>query len=132
MVRESVGRCFKTRWFDRAARAAGIVDLNLLVAAREAWLGLAVDLGWRCLQEADQSQSSPSHRPGSAGAQPHFVYLYSKQDRANIALDELVGFRDLANAYAGLTDAELQAVIASGELVELNDGQQDQIQKRCL
>lgn len=129
MAREPVGRCFKTRWFDRAARAAGIVDLSLLVAAREAWLGLAVDLGGGVFKKRINRNLHRAIVLVPQGCNLIFVYLYSKQDRANIARDELVGFRDLANVYSGLTDAELQTVIASGELVELNDDQQDQIQE---
>ena len=50
-----------------------------------------------------------------------FVYLFAKQDRANIDDDELADFRKLAQAFGRMTDTELRAALNQGDLLELCD-----------
>lgn len=53
-----------------------------------------------------------------------FQYFFAKSERANIALDELLQFRELAKAYARLTDTQLQKLIDEKEFVEICHGNQ--------
>lgn len=48
-----------------------------------------------------------------------YVYLFAKQDRANIDDDELAAFRDLAAVYARKIDAEIAREVNCGELEEI-------------
>lgn len=43
-----------------------------------------------------------------------YEYLFAKQDRANIDAAELKAFRHLAKAYAGLTAAQVEALLPPG------------------
>ena len=56
-----------------------------------------------------------------------YVYLFAKQDRANIDDDELRAFRDLADLYARKTDAHIAREIEFGELTEICHAEQSQI-----
>jgi len=47
------------------------------------------------------------------------MFLYAKQDMANIDHRELAGFRELAKHYAALSDEKITALIKSKELVEI-------------
>ncbi len=48
-----------------------------------------------------------------------YAYLFAKQDRANIDDAELRAFRKLAALYGAKTDAEIEAELAAGELMEI-------------
>lgn len=48
-----------------------------------------------------------------------YEYLFSKQDRDNIADDELATFRTLAKAYAGLTDRQVEQLLHEKDLTEI-------------
>ncbi len=48
-----------------------------------------------------------------------FAYLFAKKDRANIDDDELLAFRKLAELYRHKTQAELDAEIGIGALMEI-------------
>ncbi|RDL53105.1 hypothetical protein BLJAPNOD_00013 [Ensifer sp. M14] len=51
-----------------------------------------------------------------------FAYLFAKKDRANIDDDELMAFRKLAELYRRKTQAELDAEICAGALMEICNG----------
>ena len=48
-----------------------------------------------------------------------YEYLFAKQDRGNIADDELTAFRTLARAYAGLTDRQVEQLLHEKDLTEI-------------
>lgn len=58
-----------------------------------------------------------------------FAYLFAKKDRANIEPDELVEFRKLALAYGRMTADQLSIALNEGDLLELKDEHQAQIQE---
>jgi hypothetical protein len=58
-----------------------------------------------------------------------YAYLFAKQDRGNIETDELAAFRKLAAAYGRKTEAEIQAAINNGDLQEICDDHQTDIQE---
>lgn len=51
-----------------------------------------------------------------------FAYLFAKKDRANIEDDELLAFRKLADLYRRKTNADLEAEIETGALLEIDHG----------
>jgi hypothetical protein len=53
-----------------------------------------------------------------------YEYLFAKQDRANIAEDELAGFRRLVKAYAGLTAHQVNRLIRENDWKEICIGDQ--------
>ena len=48
-----------------------------------------------------------------------YEYLFAKNDRDNIADDELAGFRALAKAYAGMTDRQVEQLLQDKDLMEV-------------
>ena len=48
-----------------------------------------------------------------------YEYLFAKKDRANIDEGELKGFRMLAKAYAGLTAAQVESLLADEDWIEI-------------
>lgn len=59
-----------------------------------------------------------------------YAYLFAKNKRANISLDELAEFRGLADLYARKTDAEIARELQLKELVEICHGHESQVQER--
>ena len=51
-----------------------------------------------------------------------YAFLFAKQDRANIAPDELVAFKKLAALYAKKTDADIATELACNAIVEICNG----------
>jgi hypothetical protein len=51
-----------------------------------------------------------------------FAYLFAKKDRANIDDDELLAFRKRAELYRRKAQAELNAEIGTGVLLEICNG----------
>ena len=56
-----------------------------------------------------------------------YVYLFAKKDRANIDHEELVAFRRLSGLYAQKTDTDIAKELKAGDLVEICDGDQQQV-----
>lgn len=48
-----------------------------------------------------------------------YSYLFAKQDRANIDEGELKVFREIARAYAGMTQAQADDQVADGHWTEI-------------
>ena len=49
-------------------------------------------------------------------------YLFAKQNKANIEDDELVSFRALAKAYAGLTALQIEQLLRDKDWMEICHG----------
>lgn len=58
-----------------------------------------------------------------------YEYLFAKKDRANIHEDELFAFRLLAKSYAGLTETQVDQLMAAGDFMEICHGDKTKIQK---
>lgn len=115
-------RVFKTAWFSRAARKARIPDTELCEAIRQVKLGQADSLGGGVFKKRLRRNLYRSIILGKGGRYWVYVYLFAKQDRANIEDDELSSFRDLADLYAQKSNADLTREINSGELAEICNG----------
>ena len=122
-------RVFKTAWFAKAARKARIDDVELCVAIREAMQGLADDLGGGVFKKRLNDNMHRSIILAKGGRYWVYEYLFAKKDRDNIADDELVAFRTLAKAYAGLTDKQVEQLLQNKDLTELCHDGKEKIQE---
>jgi hypothetical protein len=118
MPRRSSTRAFKTAWFAKAAKKARIGDPALMAAILEVMEGQADDLGGGVFKKRLNENMHRSIVLAKGGKHWVFAYLFAKQDRANIAADELAAFRKLAQAYGRMTDAELASALSQGDLQE--------------
>lgn len=119
-------RTFKTKAFTRFADKAGISDVALCRAVRNAERGLvAADLGGGVIKQRIA-------RPGQgksggfrtlivfrASTRAIFVHGFAKNERDNIEKDELVALKKLAAELLAYDDKELPRVVASGTLLEV-------------
>jgi hypothetical protein len=112
-------RAFKTAWFAKAARKAHIDDVELCVAMREAMQGQADDLGGGVFKKRLNDNMHRSIILAKGGRYWVYEYLFAKKDRDNIADDELLAFRVLAKAYAGLTDGQVEHLLQGKDLTEI-------------
>jgi hypothetical protein len=116
-------RVFKTAWFAKAARKAHISDEELCSAVQQVVLGQADDLGgvFKKRLRKNQYRSIILSRAGHYWV---YEYLFAKQERANIADDELAAFRKLVKVYAGLTTHQVGQLIREDDWQEICDGNQ--------
>jgi len=119
-------RTFKTKAFTRFADKAGLSDVALCGAVREAERGLvAADLGGGVIKQRIA-------RPGQgksggfrtlivfrAGTRAIFAHGFAKNEKDNIEKDELVALKKLAAELLAYDDKTLARVLASGVLVEV-------------
>ncbi|MDN8003794.1 type II toxin-antitoxin system RelE/ParE family toxin [Burkholderia multivorans] len=118
----SVRRVFKTKWFHKAARKAGIVGAELCRAVRELARGQGVDLGgnvWKKRLDGNRRRAIVLGRIEQAWV---FVFLSAKCDRDDIDERELRVFRQLAVDFGHRTDGDLATLIALDEFVEICNG----------
>jgi hypothetical protein len=112
-------RFFKTAWYAKAAKKAGIQTDELCRAIEQVLRGQADDLGGGVFKKRLNKNMHRSIVLGKGGKYWVYVYLYAKKDRENIEEDELKAFRELADLYAKKIDAEIQKELDSKELVEI-------------
>jgi hypothetical protein len=112
-------RLFKSAWFARAARRAGISDAALRQAVLEVLAGRAEDLGGGVFKKRLADNRHRAIILARGGRCWVYQYLFAKQDRANIDADELRAFRDLAKAYSLLDQAKVEAMVRLGDWIEI-------------
>jgi hypothetical protein len=112
-------RSFKTAWFAKAARRAKIGDATLCKALAKAMAGQADDLGGGVYKKRLANNQYRSIILAKGLENWVYVYLFAKQDRANIDDAELRAFRRLAALYGAKTGAEIEAELTAGELTEI-------------
>jgi hypothetical protein len=113
---------FKTAWFAKKARAAGISDTSLCKAAKELDGGQGDDLGgnvWKKRLDKNTKRGIVVNKIGDFWV---FVYLFAKSDRENIDDRELRDFKKLARDYGKAKDADIHHLLALKELVEICNG----------
>jgi len=116
-------RIFKTAWFAKAARKAGIEDAALREAVRQAACGQAVDMGGGVFKKRLNQNRHRAIVLARVANRWVLEYVFAKQDKANIARDELQAFRKLAGLYAGLSDEQVQRLLDNGDWTEIDNGQ---------
>ena len=118
------GRVFRTTWFTKAARKAHISDEDLCSAIRRVMRGQGDDLGGGVFKERLRKNQYRSIILARAGHYWVCEYLFAKQNRANIAEDELADFRRLVKAYAKLTTSQVNQLIQENDWMEICHGNQ--------
>lgn len=115
-------RVFKTAWFARKARSAGITDKELCEAAAELTKGQGDDLGgnvWKKRLDKNRQRGIVLNKVGERWV---FVFLFAKADRENIEPDELRAFKKLAKDYGKKRPEEIDRQVKDGELLEICHG----------
>jgi hypothetical protein len=66
------------------------------------------------------------------GERAFFVYGFAKKDRDNITREELLDYRERAERYLTYTNEQIDAIIETGELIEILQEVSDEteVQKR--
>jgi len=112
-------RAFKSAWFAKAAKKARISDAELCKAIAQVMAGQADDLGGGVFKKRLHDNDYRSIILAKGGDFWVYEYLFAKKDRANIHAAELKDFRQLAKAYAGLTAAQVSALLADKDWIEI-------------
>jgi hypothetical protein len=112
-------RAFKSAGFSKAARKVGIRDKALCKAVAQVMAGQADDLGGGVFKKRLHDNAYRSIILAKGRDYWVYEYLFAKKDRANIDPMELKGFRQLAKAYAGLTAAQVEALLADKDWIEI-------------
>jgi len=119
-------RVFKTKWFVRFARRERISDRSLCEAVRRVQRGLVdADLGGGVVKQRVARQGagrSGGYRVLIAyrrDAKAVFLYGFAKNERDNIADDELKTARDIAKAWLEANAEQLVAAIRQGLIQEM-------------
>ena len=113
------GRVFKSALFAKAARKAGIDNGELVKAIAQVMAGQADDLGGGVYKKRladNQYRSIVLARGGNFWV---YEYLFAKQDRANIADDQLKRLRQVAHGYAKLTAKQIEVLVIDGDWIEI-------------
>lgn len=118
---------YKTRHFNKWARKLSLTDKALLRAVYEIQQGLVdADLGGGIIKKRI---ALPGHgKRGSTrtllatnrGDRWIFVYGFEKNERANIAKNELEALKLLANDLLTLTDSQINDAAQNGAIVEVS------------
>lgn len=115
-------RVFKTAWFSKAARKAFIADDELCLAIRQVMAGQADDLGGGVYKKRLGKNLYRSIIVAKGGRNWVYEYLFAKQDRANIADDDLARLRMIAKSYEKLTAREIDDLIQESKWTEICHG----------
>lgn len=116
-------RVFKTAWFCKAAKKAGIRDKELCLAVQQTIQGLADDLGGGVFKKRLNDNLHRSIILAKAGSWWVYEYVFAKKDRDNIDSDELAQFKLLAKSYSTLNAIQVQQLIDDQHFVEICHGQ---------
>lgn len=119
-------RVFKTRYFSRWMRKTELTDSALCGAVTEMSQGLIdADLGGGVVKKR-VGLAGRGKRGGARtlvatnkGNRWFFVYGFEKNDRANIADDELEALQDIAGEFLARTGRQLDAAVEDGSLQEI-------------
>jgi len=127
--RAIIARIFKNGWFERFARKERILDSALRDAVERAESGLVdADLGGGVIKQrvarAGQGKSG-GYRTlilFRHGDRAIFAFGFAKSAQANISKADIALLRDAATEALGWSGEELDRLVASGTLVEIDDG----------
>lgn len=130
--RNAIARIFKNGWFERFARKERIADASLREAVERAESGLVdADLGGGVIKQrvARTGQGkSGGYRTlilFRQGDRAIFAFGFAKSAQANISKADLALLRDAAIEALEWSAGELDRLVASGTLVEIDDGNGD-------
>jgi hypothetical protein len=123
---KNMKRVFKTRYFSRWMRKTELTDSALCSAVAEISQGLIdADLGGGIVKKR-VGLAGRGKRGGARtliatnkGNKWFFVYGFEKNDRANIADDELEALQDIAEQLLARTGRQLDEAVEDGSLQEI-------------
>jgi hypothetical protein len=123
-------RLFKTKWFARYARKAGVSDQCLREAIERAERGIIdADLGGGLIKQrvarTGQGRSGGYRMLVAYRAQRRVVFLYgfAKNEKDNIEPDELASLQQIAASWLAADQNRIEAAIAAKELQEVEHGE---------
>lgn len=124
-----MNRVFKTRHFSRWMRKTELTDTALCHAVEEMSQGLIdADLGGGVVKKR-VGLAGCGKRGGARtlvatnkGNRWFFVFGFEKNERANIADDELEALQDIAADLLARTDSQLDKAVGDGSLQEICNG----------
>jgi hypothetical protein len=122
-------RVFKTKWMARFARSEKLDDIRLAEAIADAERGqVQADLGGGLIKQrvarAGGGKSGGyrmvvAYRRGNRAV---FLYGFAKNERDNIASDELRSLREIAAGFLDADEASVAQALNDGTLLEINYG----------
>ena len=112
-------RVFKSKWFSKEARKAGISDKELCEAFAEVLKGQCDPLGGNVFKKRLNENMHRSIILSSGGGYWFYQYLFAKRDRENIDDDELAEFKRLAKGHGKLNEAQMAQLIKDKAYVEI-------------
>lgn len=122
-------RIFLTRWTARFVRREGLDAASLVEAVRRAENGLVdADLGGGLVKmriaRPGQGRSGGFRTMLAfrSGDRAVFLYAFAKNERENVAPDELQTLRELARAWLRAGDRDLEAALRGGQIEEIGNG----------
>jgi hypothetical protein len=122
-------RIFKTRQFARLIRKTDITDDSLREAIGRAVNGLIdAELGGGVIKQrvARRGQGrSAGYRTVialRAGNRAFFLHCFAKNERTNISESELTSLREIASLLLAASNAQIEAELEAGRLIEVKDG----------
>lgn len=112
-------KVYKTKWFMKAAKKAGIADADLCEAIAQIENGQGDDLGggvWkkRLLKNRWRGIVLVQGRYGWL-----FTYLFAKADRENIRDDELTAFKTLARDISAFSADDIKRAVKTKAWMEV-------------
>lgn len=119
-------RAFKTRTFSRWMRKTGLTDDALCAAVEEMIQGLVdANLGGYLVKKR-VALPGKGKRGGARTIvatkmeqQWFFIFGFNKNERSNIHNDELKALQEMARDLLDLSDIQLNAALAAGEVFEV-------------
>ena len=121
-------RVFKTRHFSRWMRKTDLIDTALCNAVEEMEQGLIdANLGGGILKKRIGYAGKAKRRgvrtlvATNKGGRWFFVFGFEKNERANIADDELQALKDIAEQLLARTGSQLDEAVEDGLLKEICD-----------
>ena len=122
-------RVLKTRYFSRWMRKTELTDQSLCTAVIEMAQGLFdANLGGHVFKKriglANKGKSSSARTliATNQGSKWFFMYGFEKNDKSNIADNELEGLQDLAKDLLTRTQVQIEEAISAGKLEEICHG----------
>lgn len=125
-------RVLKTRYFSKWMRKTELTDQSLCWAVTEMSLGLFdANLGGHIFKKriwlANKGKRSGARTliASNLGSKWFFVYGFEKNERANIAINELEALQELSIDLLNQTHSQIDDAIAHGKLEEICHGQKN-------
>jgi len=115
-------RVFKTPYFAKQAKDAGISDRELCASATELRKGQGDPLGgsvWKKRLDKNRQRAIVLTKSGAFWL---YVYLFAKKDRENITPKELRAFKKLSGDYQ---TADVGQMLKNGDLHEICKDEQE-------